>query len=145
MNDDQQLLRRYTDGSDAAFGELVARHVNLTYSVALRQTGGDAHRAKDISQLVFTDLARKARSLPSDVILAGWLHRATLFAARQVLRSENRRRDREQEVVKMNAIESEASPDWENISPLLDEALASLSSSDRDAILLRYFEQRSHA
>ncbi|MDQ6631342.1 MAG: sigma-70 family RNA polymerase sigma factor [Verrucomicrobiota bacterium] len=145
MNDDQQLLRRYADGSDAAFGELVARHVNLTYSVALRQTGGDAHRAKDISQLVFTDLARKARSIPSDVVLAGWLHRATLFAARQIVRSENRRHAREQEAVKMNAINSETSPDWEQISPMLDDALSSLGATDRDAILLRYFEQRSHA
>ena len=83
MLDDRQLLRRYADdGSEAAFGELVARYVNLVYSVALRRTGGDNHLAQDVAQLVFTDLARKARSLPKGVVLAGWLHRATRYAVR---------------------------------------------------------------
>jgi DNA-directed RNA polymerase specialized sigma24 family protein len=67
MRDDQQLLRSYTkEGSEAAFGELVARHVNLVYSAALRQTGGDAHLAKDAAQIVFADLARKAHSVASN-------------------------------------------------------------------------------
>ncbi len=146
MLDDQQLLRQYaTDGSEAAFGEVVARHVNLVYSTALRQTGGDSQLAQDAAQLVFADLARKARSLPANVILAGWLHRATCFAARQLLRTEHRRHQREQQAVIMNAIESEAAADWEIIRPLLDEALDHLSRADRDALLLRYFEQRSLA
>jgi DNA-directed RNA polymerase specialized sigma24 family protein len=78
MLDDQQLLHRYTvEASDEAFTELVARHVNLVYSTALRRTNGDAHLAQDVAQLVFTDLACKARSLPKNVELAGWLHCAT--------------------------------------------------------------------
>jgi len=105
MDDDRQLLRRYAkDGSEAAFGELVARHVNLVYSAALRRTGGDAHLAQDVAQLVFTDLARKARSVPENVVLAGWLHRATRYAAAQLLRTERRRAAREQEAVTMNSI-----------------------------------------
>lgn len=145
MLDDQQLLRQYAKGSETAFREIVARHVNLVYSTALRQTGGDSHLAQDAGQLVFADLARKARFLPANVILAGWLHHATRFAAKQLLRTERRRRQREQQAVTMNAIESEAAPDWEQTRPLLDEALDRLSRKDRDALLLRFFEQRSLA
>ena len=75
MLDDQQLLDRYTtDRSEAAFGELVERYVSLVYSAALRRTGGNADLSNDVAQQVFTDLARKARSLPRGVVLAGWLH-----------------------------------------------------------------------
>jgi RNA polymerase sigma factor (sigma-70 family) len=146
MFDDQQLLRRYlADGSEAAFGELVARYVNLVYSTALRRTGGDAHLAQDAAQLVFTDLARKVRSLPENVVLAGWLHRATQFAAAQLLRTDRRRMAREQEAVAMNALTPETTPDWNQIRPLLDLALDELGDDDRDAVILRFFEQRSLA
>jgi RNA polymerase sigma factor (sigma-70 family) len=156
MDNDQQLLRRYVaDGSEAAFGELVARYVNLVYSAALRRTGGDAHLAQDVTQLVFTDLARKARSLPENVVLAGWLHRATRYAAAQLLRTERRRAAREQEAVTMNSILSEADSDpsrrnptdadWAQIRPLLDELLDELGDDDRNALVLRFFDQRSLA
>jgi RNA polymerase sigma factor (sigma-70 family) len=145
MLDDHQLLRQYAEGSESAFREIVARYVNLVYSTALRQTDGDSQLAQDASQLVFADLARKARSLSANVILAGWLHHSTRFAARQLLRTERRRRQREQQAVTMNAIESEGAPNWEQTRPLLDEALDRLSRKDRDALLLRFFEQRSLA
>lgn len=146
MFDDPQLLRQYADeGSEAAFGELVARYVNLVYSAALRRTGGDAHLAQDVAQLVFTDLARKAGYLPKDVVLSGWLHRASRFAAAQLMRTEHRRQVREQEAATMNALESDPTPDWRDIRPLLDEALDALGDGDRDALLLRFFEQRSLA
>ena len=144
MMDDLQLLRRYADeGSEDAFGELVARHVNLVYSAALRRTGGDAHLAEDVAQLVFADLARKAPALPPGVVLAGWLHRASGFAAAQLIRGERRRQLREQEAVTMN--HSEPAPDWEHIRPLLDAALDELGAADRDAVVLRFMEQRSLA
>src|SRR5215467_5801228 len=101
MLDDQQLLRRYAaEGSEAAFRELVERHLNLVYSAALRRVRNDA-------QLVFTDLARKARSLPSNVVLAGWLHRASRYAAAQLMRTNQRRQRREQEAIAMNELRFE--------------------------------------
>jgi RNA polymerase sigma factor (sigma-70 family) len=146
MLDDHQLLRRYAmNHTDEAFAELVARHVNFVYSTALRRTGGDVSLAQDAAQLVFTDLARKAGSLPRDVVLAGWLHRATRFAAAQLVRAERRRKRREQEAVTMNSISAESTPDWEKIRPLLDESLDELRRPDRDALLLRFMEQHSLA
>src|SRR5580698_9128414 len=143
---DHQLLRSFTrEHSESAFAELVARHLPLVYSAALRQTGGDIHAAKDVAQLVFVDFARKAQGLSENVILAGWLHRATIFAARQILRGDRRRREREQQAVTMNAPASDTENDWQQIRPLLDEALDRLNKADRDALLLRFFEQQSFA
>jgi hypothetical protein len=64
MAEDAELLRRYVDHRDeAAFTNLVGRHVNGVYSSALRRVGGDAHLAEDIVQQVFAALARKAGRL----------------------------------------------------------------------------------
>src|SRR5262245_60679054 len=105
MPDDTQLLQRYAeDGSEAAFAELVGRYVNRVYSAALRRVNGDADLARDVAQTVFADLARKAASLPRNVVLSGWLHRASRYAAAQTMRAERRRRQREQEAVAMNAL-----------------------------------------
>lgn len=62
MHDDRELLRQFVDGrAEAAFAELVRRHLGRVYAVALRQVAGDSHLAQDVAQLVFIALARKAR------------------------------------------------------------------------------------
>ncbi len=143
MLNDHQLLARYVEeNSQDAFAELVARHLNFVYSAALRQVRA-GQLAEDVAQTVFANLARKARSLPRNVVLAGWLHRDTRFAALDLLRSENRGQAREQEAVAMNTLNPDAAPDWEQLRPLLDAALDQLSAPDRNALLLRFFEQRS--
>ena len=85
MNDDSQLLRRYDeDHSESAFAELVARHIDLVYSAALRQLKGDTHLAQDVAQTVFADLARKARSVSRHGVLTGWLYQATRYEHDQI-------------------------------------------------------------
>ena len=93
-----ELLRRYaSERSEAAFGELVRRHVNLVYSAALRQVNGDADLAEDVTQTIFTDLARKAGRLARHTSLSGWLYTSTRFLATNIRRAEHRRHDRERE------------------------------------------------
>src|SRR5437762_9438369 len=106
MTDDAQLLQQYTcERSESAFGELVTRHIDLVYSAALRVVNGDAHLAQDVTQTVFIDLARKACSLPCDVVLAGWLHRHTCYTAATAIRTERRRQTREQTAMEMRALD----------------------------------------
>jgi len=143
MTDDSQLLRRYVEErSEAAFTELVNRHVNLVYYAALRRVGGDAHLADDVTQSVFADLARKAASLQDRPVLAGWLYTSTRFAAAQAVRSEQRRRTHEQEAHTMHELHAEPETNWEQLRPVIDEALDELNDTEREALLLRFFESR---
>src|SRR5450432_1078218 len=99
MEPDSELLRRYAEEkSEPAFAELVRRHLNLVYFSALRQVGGDGHRAQDVTQAVFSDLARKARTLSHREVLASWLYTSTRFAAAKVRRTEARRIKHEREI-----------------------------------------------
>lgn len=148
MNDDAELLRRYfEEDANDAFAELVRRHVNLVYSVALRQLNGDAHLASDATQLVFTDLARKAGSLVGHRVLAGWLFTSTRFATAKLVRGERRRQAREQEAHLMQQLshdDSAAQLDWRQVRPVLDDVIGELNDHDREAILLRFFEGRDY-
>ena len=143
LTDSLKLLRDYADhGNEAAFRELVERYIDLVYSTAVRRVGGDTDLARDVAQTVFTDLARKARSLRSVKLLGGWLHRHTGFVAGGMVRSERRRQIREQEAAYMNAPNDSSDTLWQQLAPLLDETIDSLNPSDRQVILLRFFERR---
>src|SRR5580692_8305022 len=143
MTPDCELLRQFArTNSEDAFAELVRRHVNLVYSAALRQINGDAHLAQDVAQMVFTDLARKAGSLSRRESLTGWLYTSAHFAAAKIVRTQNRRRDREEKFMREPVHENAPEADWEKLRPTLDDAMHELKEADREAILLRYFENR---
>jgi RNA polymerase sigma factor (sigma-70 family) len=127
-------------GQDA-FTALVNRHLDLVFSAALRQVRS-AHLAEEVSQSVFANLARNAARLKPDAILTAWLYQVTRHAAIDVVRSEARRQAREQIAFQMSAM-NDPSAEWGRIEPLLDEAMQSLDDTDRAAVLLRYFENKS--
>jgi len=137
-----ELLERFTrEGSEAAFAEVVRRHLNLVYSAALRQVR-QPHLAEEVAQSVFLELAGAASRLKPDSVLAAWLYDVTRRRAINAIRGEVRRRHREHiawEITQMNS----ADEDWSRIEPILDEAMSALGSADRTAILLHYFENKS--
>lgn len=141
LMDDMQLLRAYvTEGSEKAFETILNRHLNLVYSTALRQVR-DPDLAGEVTQTTFIILARKAGSLSSGTVLAGWLYKTAQFAAARALRTEARRREREMEAARM---QSEADDSiWDQLSPILDQAMADLGETDRNALVLRYFENKT--
>jgi len=147
VNQDAELLSRYaTDHSESAFSELIRQHVDLVYSAALRMVNGDVHRAQDVTQQVFSELARQAKRLAKHPALAGWLYTTTRLMAMRVNRTEQRRKAREQEANAMNELLREPAreePDWERLGPVLEDAMHELGEKDRFAVLLRFFQNKS--
>jgi RNA polymerase sigma factor (sigma-70 family) len=147
MIEDAELLRRYAqESSQAAFAELVKRHVNFVYASALRRVGGDTHLAEDVTQQVFTALARNAAALARREVLSGWLYTTARNVAAQLVRGECRRHVRESKAQLMSEATAETTHDkeWERLRPVLDDAMDSLGGDDRQAVLLRYFEGKSY-
>lgn len=148
MQEDAELLREYAaTHSQAAFAELVRRHLGLVYSVALRQTYGDIHLAEDVTQQVFVACAAKAAALSRHPVVSGWLYRSTRYRAIDALRGEQRRRTREQQSLIMNELTTPSAPEgsYDGLRPVLDEVISELDAADRDAVTLRFFENRGFA
>jgi RNA polymerase sigma factor (sigma-70 family) len=167
---DAELFGRYQAGPcGEVFRALAARHLPLIWSTARRLVNGDAALAEDVAQIVLTDFARKAPQLPPGTVAAGWLHRHTCFTARKLVRTEVRRRAREQRasflssslsnssgagsngdsrfpsVMAMTSTsDSDSESLWQEAAPLLDAALDGLDKADREAILLRFYQRQDH-
>jgi RNA polymerase sigma factor (sigma-70 family) len=150
MNDSELLESYAKTGAQAAFSEVVGRHLDLVFSAALRQVGGDHHLAQDVAQAVFCDLARKAGELSRYKVLAGWLYTSTRFAAAKKIRAEQRRLAREHEAFTMQETftfpgGSADALNTNQLNAILDEVMHQLKEPERNAILLRFFEHRQFA
>ena len=142
MTDWRELLAEYAQNrTESAFQDLVTRYFDLVYSTALRRVS-DAHLAQDVAQTVFLLLAKKAPKLTKYSTLGGWLHEATCNVAATVMRSERRRLAREKEAARMNTLQNDPTCMFNQVAPILDDAISHLAREDRTAILLRFFEKR---
>jgi RNA polymerase sigma factor (sigma-70 family) len=144
MQSDAELLETFVaTRSNEAFALLVQRHLSLVYGTAMRRVGGNVHLAEDVSQMVFTLLARRAAGLRRHPVITGWLHLTTHHFATKAMRTERRRLKREllAEDLRQQSADSER---WDELRPVIDEALVELPESDRVAILLRYFQEQSY-
>ncbi len=147
---DAELLRAYVrEGSQSAFSALVARHIDWVYSVARRQVS-DLADADDVTQSVFILLATKGRTFGENPLLTVWLFRAARLIAADARKRRARRRKHERLAAQHQADDiimrtDDDPPRWERIAPILDEAIARLGTTDRTAVLMRYFQRKSHA
>jgi hypothetical protein len=141
--DDHKLLAEFArSASESAFDALVARHVNLVYSTALRFTG-NPHHAQEITQAVFVILARKAGSLRRGTVLSGWLYQTARLTAANFVKGETRRQRREQEAYMLSTLNESDPAAWQQIAALLDDAMGDLGETDRNAVVLRFFENKT--
>jgi RNA polymerase sigma factor (sigma-70 family) len=143
MSDDMMLVREFAaNQSEPTFAALVERHIALVHSAALRQVG-DPHLAEEITQAVFIILARKAALLGTKTILSAWLYRTTRYAAAAALKARRRRQAREQEAYMQSTLNEPNADAWAQLAPLLDDALTELGETDRTALVLRFFENKT--
>jgi RNA polymerase sigma factor (sigma-70 family) len=143
--EDSELLRAYVESrSEPAFAELTRRHVDLVYSAALR-IAGEPQLARDVAQEVFLKLACQAASVRRGNALAAWLYRTAHSQAVNAVRTEARRRRREQEALRMSELEAGSESAWLALRPWLDQAMATLGREEQAALVLRFFTGRSLA
>ena len=145
---DTLLLREFTRGSDEAFAQLVRRHAHWVLAVARRRVR-DADLAEDVAQAAFIVLARKAHQLNERTALPAWLFHVTRLAASRALRDDSRRRRRETEAFmrrqreRGDDPEETSDPTWREVEPYLDDSVARLRASDREAVLLRFYQRKT--
>ncbi len=143
--DDRCLLDHYLAARDeSAFRELVGRHLDLVHAVARRVTGND-ELARDAAQTTFVKLARDAAKVPRGLSLAAWLHRTCRCAAVDLVRTEDRRRKREQLAHQHAPMNPTPEPEWERLAPVIDEAVDALPAADRELVLAKYYRNESFA
>ncbi len=144
MSDREQLAAYIQRGDEDAFASLMSRHIGLVYGAAYRLLG-DPGRAEEVTQAAFLSLAQKPPKLTQRSSLSTWLYSTASHKAIDVLRQEAARKRREESHAKMMHDQSdnhEPRAVWQEIAPVLEEAMQSLGEGDRTAMLLRYFEER---
>ncbi len=139
---DWELLSNYRAGSEPAFAELVGRHVDWVYSAALRRVR-DPHTAADVTQATFIALAQ-AGKFREGAVMSAWLFQVMRFASSKALRSESRRKHHETAAGQLPRAAVDE-PEWNDLAPLLEDAVANLGRKDRSAVLLRFYERKSFA
>jgi RNA polymerase sigma factor (sigma-70 family) len=141
--DDMKFLRDWVErGSEDSFRTLVDRHLNMVYCAA-RRLVPSSHQAEEVTQTVFVILAKKASGLSMHTVLAGWLYRTTRYTAAQMIRMECRRQQRVEGLTALDEAPSDSL--WTQIAPHLEEAMGDLGPTDRNAIVLRFLEEKSLA
>jgi RNA polymerase sigma factor (sigma-70 family) len=145
MSSDFQLLEQYRAGSNAAFAELVTRHIDWIYSAARRRVR-DEHLAEDVVQAVFMALASN-RSLTEGTVMSGWLFGVMRYTSAKAVRAKERRQRHEMAAgeQRLAGAETSGNEEWKDLVPALDAAVESLGKRDREAILLRFYQRCSFA
>ncbi|MFD3839900.1 RNA polymerase sigma factor SigM [Streptomyces sp. NPDC058642] len=138
---DQDLLAWHVDGDPDAFGELVRRHRDRLWAVALR-TLGDREEAADAVQDALVSAYRAAHTFRGQSAVTTWLHRITVNACLDRARKAASRKtspvdDTERLEQLLEPHESASAPAERNdLHRQLLEALGTLPPDQRAALVL---------
>ncbi|WP_330289405.1 RNA polymerase sigma factor SigM [Streptomyces sp. NBC_00576] len=138
---DQDLLARHVDGDPDAFGEIVRRHRDRLWAVALR-TLGDREEAADAVQDALVSAYRAAHTFRGQSAVTTWLHRITVNACLDRARKAASRKtspvdDTERLEQLLEPHESASAPAERNdLHRQLIEALGTLPPDQRAALVL---------
>jgi RNA polymerase sigma factor (sigma-70 family) len=140
---DQQLLHDWSSRRDAhAFQAIVQRHAAMVFHTALRILKNRSD-AEDATQTCFETLAT-AKEPGKIQSLAAWLHGTATNRAHNLIRTDSRRTKREHRYAEESSA-TEESNDWQDIYPLIDEAIQSLDEIYRLPIIAHFLEGQSHS
>jgi RNA polymerase sigma factor (sigma-70 family) len=132
---DGQLLEEYIRRrEEAALAALVRRHGPMVWGVC-RRVLRNYHDAEDAFQATFLVFVRKAASVASPALLANWLYGVAHQTALKARATTAKRGARERQVTEMPEPAVPEHDLWDDLQPLLDQALSRLPDKYRVAIV----------
>lgn len=138
---DRALVRRYLDGELAAGDELVNRHLQRMYNVALRMLG-NVQDAEDVAQTAFGNAFLALGTYDPKYRFFSWIYRMTVNASLNTLK---RRRNVVTLEGKFDAPVADATTESAaEAEDLVGKALMELKPDDRAVVVLRHFEALSY-
>lgn len=138
----QKWLRDFSrdQNAEASFKQMVAHLNPLIFQTAYRKSGNH-ELAKDVAQSVFLIIAKKAPTLTKHPTILGWVHETTRTETLRTMRSHARRQKREEAAMKHHERSAETNRE---LLEVLDESMKCLSASERELVLMKYFEDRTY-
>lgn len=147
-SNDDELVDRARRGDGKAFGELVRRHQNEVYTVALRMVA-DRHLAYDVAQDAFVRAWRAIGRFRGDAQFSTWIHRVTVNTAltHRDRRSRTRADSLEEDFREPEAegLSPERAAESAEIRPHLEAALVALPDTLRAVVVLKDVYDWTHA
>lgn len=141
---DASLVARAIGGDRNAFSELVERHYDFIFRTAAKWLGR-RQDAEDIAQDVCVKLATAIRSFDGRSAFTSWLYRVTLNAVRDSQRASTRRGRHHDRLAEVHPDSDPGDQEDATTMGELWTAVRSLPNQQRDAVLLVYSEDKSHA
>jgi RNA polymerase sigma-70 factor (ECF subfamily) len=141
-NLDLELLRRSANGSGPAFHDLVDRHADRLFRLAMSLTGQVAD-AEDVLQETFAGAFKSARTFKGESSVGTWL---TRILVRQVALWRRSRANKRTTLLESHAGVPSSAGHETGIDARVDlqAALKQLSDEHREVLVLREFEQLSY-
>lgn len=141
---DVSLAARAAGGDRDAFAELLGRHYDFIYRTAAKWLGR-RQDAEDIAQDVCAKLATAIRSFDGRSAFTSWLYRVTLNAVRDNQRATSRRGRYHDQLAEVHPDSDPGGQEEATAVRELWDAVRTLPNQQRDAVLLVYAEEKSHA
>lgn len=143
LDDDFSLIKRFINGEESIFGELVKRHKDKVRNIIyITLNNGDL--VDDIAQEVFITIYRNLKNFRFEAQFTTWIYRITINKCKDYLRKKNIRR------IFLPLKDEEAEPVFESINEDIDlkhfvrNAIAELPDKLRIPIVLKDLEGFSY-
>lgn len=143
MRSDEELMSDVAEGDLTAFEQLVRRHQGSAWNAAFRLVR-DLHAAEDISQEAFLRILRAAHRYRPTATFRTYLYRTVTRLCRDYRRKASPSLCQNPDVQAGQTPSPEACVAAREEHRAVQEAIASLSVKQREAIVLRYYERLSY-